>query len=597
MAGALMSQPSESAQTARAFLWSVHSSGLPPRHPRAAAGAAVAGGLLSRSSSSCFGASPRRRRGLRLRGLGLLLLGLPPRLPERLVALDLGQDGVLHLRRDVGQQFKGGLDDVLYEADLRARELHRVAVAHRRHRHAQAFLLLALREELLLEALNPHVRQSGRLRGRRDVGRVEHHHLQRGPRGEVGAPGVGVGADLLREVLEVAHLREVLRHVRAQHHLDHLLPDPGVHLGAEAGEEVGVLLAAEQPEGLRDVVVLQHAPVVVGQRELVPRVDVEHVVPAVVAHVVDDGAQHQGHRVQRVEARREADIAQQRVHRLRHVRRVRAVVVGGGLRRRVHAFHALQEAHRLLRVEVELAEVPAPPQRLPAGELQRPPAGQLGEAEHVEGPGVKLLVQERAEGELAPGLQLRRPPGQALAALAGRLRQRERGFSPASPGRSQRRGGALPAAVGAQPGPHVVHRGGLEGLVVAVHRRGPREPRREEAVGQGRPRGVGLEAVAQEAKLRRVVPAVGRLQEPPDDAERDVQGRRGETSGGQLPAHLRGVGQDEVPALVALGCRALDALQGAEGPAALDAGGRRGEPASGAHGHIFWQPQGRPRGD
>mmetsp|Transcript_115360 Transcript_115360/g.274200 ORF Transcript_115360/g.274200 Transcript_115360/m.274200 type:complete len:344 (-) Transcript_115360:117-1148(-) len=97
--------------------------------------------------------------------------------------------------------------------------------------------------------------------------------------------------------LEIVHLHIVLGGVRCQDHLDHpsaqvlpqvrcLLAGHGV-VGRHQGDPVQVLVLLHQLKGQRAVHVFKHTPVVVAQRHRRLGLDVEHVVHAVVAHIVD----------------------------------------------------------------------------------------------------------------------------------------------------------------------------------------------------------------------------------------------------------------------------------------------------------------------
>mmetsp|Transcript_70973 Transcript_70973/g.208005 ORF Transcript_70973/g.208005 Transcript_70973/m.208005 type:complete len:235 (+) Transcript_70973:465-1169(+) len=120
----------------------------------------------------------------------------------------------------------------------------------------------------------------------------------------------------------------------------------------------------------------------------------EGVAAPVVAHVVDDRAQDQGQAAPRVEVVDEADVAEERVDGLRHVRGVQVVVVGNSVHAGVVGLCLLQEALHLLCLQLQLHHAGAPAQRLPARELQRPPSAEPRTRERVEAPEVKASLQE-----------------------------------------------------------------------------------------------------------------------------------------------------------------------------------------------------------
>jgi len=102
------------------------------------------------------------------------------------------------------------------------------------------------------------------------------------------------------------------------------------------------------------VEVLQHALVVVGERDVVLDIDVEVVVPPIVAHVVDGGAKHYGEHAQVVKVLVEADVAQHGVDALHDVGRVQVVVIGHLLLRGILGLHTLEEVPSLPGLNGEL---------------------------------------------------------------------------------------------------------------------------------------------------------------------------------------------------------------------------------------------------
>ena len=103
----------------------------------------------------------------------------------------------------------------------------------------------------------------------------------------------GLSVVLLQHRLHGLQLAKVLAHVRMQHHFDDEVPELAKVALLHIAEHVAVLFLNRPEEG-RHVVVLQHGPVVVEQRQFRARVDVKVIGRARVVEVVNDGCQERG---------------------------------------------------------------------------------------------------------------------------------------------------------------------------------------------------------------------------------------------------------------------------------------------------------------
>mmetsp|Transcript_102465 Transcript_102465/g.260210 ORF Transcript_102465/g.260210 Transcript_102465/m.260210 type:complete len:365 (+) Transcript_102465:791-1885(+) len=304
-------------------------------------------------------------------------------------------------------------------------------------------------------------------------------------------------------------------------------------------------MLAQEFEGLRDVIILQHTPVVVRQGKLVLHVDVEQVVLAVVAHVVNEGAEHQRHHRKRLKELGKAKTAKQDMHSLCNISGMPAVVIRHDLRARIRALHPLQETPRLARKYAKLRQEVTLSERLPTDKLQFSALCQSGDLEDVDSPTLELRPEEALQalrsagfGQgagpagphiciLGPGPWLRGQPVRRPRRRAGDCRlRRMRAVA----------GGASPQ----QPGLHVVLLQ-VVGQSPFLQRGAPDEATRQRSAA-----GPGFEALPQEEHLPGVVVWV--FQQPPHDGQSDVADSRARSSVTKLPLHLCAARDADVPA-------------------------------------------------
>mmetsp|Transcript_82456 Transcript_82456/g.237014 ORF Transcript_82456/g.237014 Transcript_82456/m.237014 type:complete len:364 (+) Transcript_82456:806-1897(+) len=304
-------------------------------------------------------------------------------------------------------------------------------------------------------------------------------------------------------------------------------------------------MLAQEFEGLRDVIILQHTPVVVRQGKLVLHVDVEQVVLAVVAHVVNERAEHQRHRRKRLKELGKTQATKQDMHSLCNISGMPAVVIRHDLRARIRAFHPLQETPRLARHDAKLRQEVTLSKRLPTDKLQFSALCQSGDLEDVDSPALELRPEEALQALRGAGLgQGAGPAGPRICILGRgpRLRgqpvRRRPGRGAGDRGLRRVRavtGGACPQ----QPGLHVVLLQ-VVGQSALLQRGAP-----DEAAGQRSATGPGFQALPQEEHLPGVVVCV--VQQPPHDGQSDVADSRARSPLTKLFLHLCAARDADVP--------------------------------------------------
>mmetsp|Transcript_19498 Transcript_19498/g.57536 ORF Transcript_19498/g.57536 Transcript_19498/m.57536 type:complete len:620 (-) Transcript_19498:8-1867(-) len=316
-------------------------------------------------------------------------------------------------------------DDDLDEAALALLHHRGLAIHEGAHGDAHLLLLVALHEKLVHHARGPgdaHVCALGRVAHVRAVqGHLENHLGVLRGRG-VESVGRGLGHEA-RELVEVA------AHVGAENHADHHLPSGGVLGGAQVLQEV-VHGVRDHLPGAGDVHVLEDRLVVVEDGHLEAVLDVEGVVDARVPVVVHGRGEHRCEEVDLVHVLAHLLAHEQRVHGLRHVRRVDSVVVG---HRRVAALHLADGGRYVLRAHSEVVEEVVALEDAQHQGRQGLPSRGLEEVEDVEVPGVHpghegvecLLLRGRyvaqAEGDILDVVRGARR-GDAVPLLAHHLR-------------------------------------------------------------------------------------------------------------------------------------------------------------------------------
>mmetsp|Transcript_93515 Transcript_93515/g.243819 ORF Transcript_93515/g.243819 Transcript_93515/m.243819 type:complete len:301 (-) Transcript_93515:242-1144(-) len=295
-----------------------------------------------------------------------------------------------------------------------------------------------------------------------------------------------------------------MSHVRGQYTIDHVLADEHNFLLVQRIEQICLGRLFQKPEGLRDVVVLEHTAIVVRQGKMVLHIRVEGVVAPVMAHVVDHGAQQQGEAAERAEVLAKAEGSEQCVHGVGDISRMQAVVVRHRFAAGVAGLHTSQEAMGLVNIDVELREEATLAQGLPAHKLQGAAGGEVGEVEDIEAPGAEVGVHEGVHLHLIVHCHGVVPPryGAVVAETlaAGRHRQSEGRLPRILPrgGRRVRVRGlrrVVAAAVGADEPARDI--GG--GVASIGHRP------TEQAARQRRACGACLEALSEERNLGGVV--------------------------------------------------------------------------------------------
>mmetsp|Transcript_40870 Transcript_40870/g.122132 ORF Transcript_40870/g.122132 Transcript_40870/m.122132 type:complete len:399 (+) Transcript_40870:88-1284(+) len=270
------------------------------------------------------------------RGPGLLHPEVPPRLQ---VARHLPGQGLERGEDGDGAHDEGGREEG-DEAVLGAGPADPVAVVEHAHGDAQALLLVALREELVLDARGPeHVDPEG-LQGVGDVREVQEElvperdvpaeHLRDvALHGALGVPRLRVaplGAHLVGPPDLLDYLG-VLRVVGVQDGRDAHRAGPPVGLPGKAPEDVPDGVAAEVEE-LGAMHVLQGRAVVVPKSQIMRRLHQEGVVQPRVPNVMADSTHNEGEPFEVAEDALCCAHVQQPEDAVRDVDRVVPVVVG-----------------------------------------------------------------------------------------------------------------------------------------------------------------------------------------------------------------------------------------------------------------------------
>mmetsp|Transcript_65488 Transcript_65488/g.188750 ORF Transcript_65488/g.188750 Transcript_65488/m.188750 type:complete len:309 (-) Transcript_65488:1572-2498(-) len=288
--------------------------------------------------------------------------------------------------KDLNDADHEGREEEVDETMLSSRPADLVAVVEHSDRDAKLFLLVPLREKLPEAPLRPLRRNLHALAGVGQVSSVDHHRAEEVHRLLILMPLGGVVFVFDCQRLEVGDGVEVEAHVRAQDHADDLLPQRLPLPAAQPLQKVGFWASSEQLEELRDVEVLEHALVVVSERQVVLHVYMEAVRPAVVPEVVHNSGEDHPHYVHRVQEPADPDVHEQREQGLSDIRRMDVVVEGDLLRSSIEALHLVEEDTSPLRLHRKLGEATASAEGLVADELERAAVGRLGELEHVETP-------------------------------------------------------------------------------------------------------------------------------------------------------------------------------------------------------------------
>lgn len=257
--------------------------------------------------------------------------------------------------RQVGEDFddsrEARLDDEVDEADLTLGDVRRLSVVELADGELVLLLQVALLEKLNEDEVGPQAAQVPRLRRVRDVGQVEHEADE-----ELLIFGTHrVEVIVSHPTVQVTQLRKVLRHVSCKYCLNDHLPDSLEVSARHAHLPVAILVARHQLERCRQMVILEHAHIVVPHRNLVVHVNQEDIVDAWVLEIVQGCTYVTAHLLEVVKFNLifDSTIDSKVVKGLADIRSVRLVVVSDNL---VPSCQTSHEAHEVCKVYVAASD-------------------------------------------------------------------------------------------------------------------------------------------------------------------------------------------------------------------------------------------------
>ena len=162
--------------------------------------------------------------------------------------------------------------DKVDEADLALCNVRHGAVVQGVHLELVHFLQVALSEELHEEQVAPQTAQLPLFSRVADVRKMEHELNEKFFVLAINLIKVEVAIDI-RDGLHLAQLDEMLRHVRRQHRLNDDVPAALEILAIHVDGPVARLVFGHEREGSGQMVILQHADIVVPHRNLIIHID------------------------------------------------------------------------------------------------------------------------------------------------------------------------------------------------------------------------------------------------------------------------------------------------------------------------------------